>query len=114
MGASIGSLYIVAMNTGLAGRRGGPQDAFRHTYASALVSKYLSPKIVHFVTWICEGDDSPYDQMDRHNNALGARLGQSESDLYQAVLQKINLGAVNAVEPDTIQWLPQDRWDQGL
>lgn len=29
--------YLAAMNTGLLGRRGGPQDAFRHIYASAVV-----------------------------------------------------------------------------
>ena len=48
------SMYITAALSGLEGRRGGPQDAFRHMYSSALVSKFISPKAVDLVTYLTE------------------------------------------------------------
>ncbi len=110
------SLYVTASRTGLPGRRGGPQDAFRHTYASALVSRYLSPKVVHLVTSVTELDaNSPHDQMDIHNNTLGAKLGVSHSgDLYDLVAEKIRSAEINTTSEDTITLMPESDWDNGL
>lgn len=111
----IGGMYLVAMQTGLPGRRGGPQDAFRHTYASALTAKYLSPRLVTLMTIICErNDNSDFDQMDRHNNALGAELGVKNGNLYDTVFRKISEGQINAQQKDIVTWLPEHHWSNGF
>lgn len=107
-------LYRFAMSTGLPGRRGGPQDAFRHTYSTALTARYLSPKIVELVTFICERDpESHFDQMDIHNNRIGTNIGLGEGDLHSVVMKKVKEGKINATDPDTITWMPEDEWDNG-
>ena len=107
-------LYRFAMSTGLPGRRGGPQDAFRHTYSTALTARYLSPKIVELVTFICERDpESHFDQMDIHNNRIGTNIGLEEGDLHTVVMKKVKEGKINATDPDTITWMPEDEWDNG-
>lgn len=108
-------LYRYAMATGLPGRRGGPQDAFRHTYSTALTARYLSPKVVELVTKLSETDpDSPFDLMDIHNNRIGTNIGLGVGDLREVVMEKINNGKINASDPDTITWLPENQWDHGL
>lgn len=108
-------LYRLAMATDLPGRRGGPQDAFRHTYSTALTSRYLSPAIVEFVTYMCEDDQTdPYDQMDIHNNMIGTRIGLGSGDLYKTVMMKIKEGQINSTDKNIITWLPENQWDQGL
>lgn len=108
-------LYLIAMDTGLKGRRGGPQDAFRHTYSSALTAKYVSPKAVELFTYIWEREpESPFDQMDIHNNKIGTKIGLSEENLYEAVSKKISEGQINAKDPDTITWLEEKNWDDGF
>ena len=113
--AALMVLYLIAMNTNLPGRRGGMQDAFRHTYSTALTARYLSPKVVELVTFICEDDpNSKYDRMDIHNNKIGTRLGLSEGPLYETVMKKIAAGQINAQTEDVVTWLPEKEWDQGL
>lgn len=108
-------LYRYAMATELPGRRGGPQDAFRHTYSTALTARYISPKAVELVTKFCETDPtSPFDQMDIHNNRIGTQIGLGEGDLREMVMKKINEGAVNTADSQTITWLPETQWDQGF
>lgn len=107
--------YSIAMNTGLPGRRGGPQDAFRHTYACAVVTKYISPKVVMFVTQVSERNkESPFDQMDMHNNMIGLKIGLSSKNLYQAVKQAVAEGQINAQDSEQITWLPENKWSNGL
>lgn len=89
-------LYRLAMSTELPGRRGGPQDAFRHTYSTALTARYLSPKVVELVTYLSEREpDSPFDQMDIHNNRIGIQIGLGSGDLYQVVWEKIKAGTMD-------------------
>jgi hypothetical protein len=108
-------LYRMAMNTELPGRRGGPQDAFRHTYSTALTARYLSPKIVELVTYLSERNlASPFDQMDIHNNRIGTFIGLGDGDLYETVWKKIKAGQVNSQDKDVITWLPENQWDHGL
>jgi hypothetical protein len=109
------ALYRLAMATELPGRRGGPQDAFRHTYSTALTSRYLSPVVVEFVTYMCESDPTNhFDQMDIHNNKIGSRIGLGAGDLYETVMKKIEAGQVNASDNNVTTWLPEKEWDQGL
>jgi hypothetical protein len=108
-------LYRLAMATELPGRKGGPQDAFRHTYSTALTSRYISPLVVEFVTFICERDPANhFDQMDIHNNKIGSRIGLGEGDLYETVMKQVNEGQVNAIDNNVITWLPEKKWDNGL
>jgi len=108
-------LYRLAMATELPGRRGGPQDAFRHTYSTALTARYLSPKAVELVTYLSERDpSSPFDQMDIHNNRIGTHIGLGNGDLHETVWQKIKAGQVDSKDKDIITWLPKNQWDHGL
>lgn len=108
-------LYRLAMATELPGRRGGPQDAFRHTYSTALTARYISPKAVELVTYLSERDPhSPFDQMDIHNNRIGTQIGLGDGDLYETVWAKIKEGRVNSSDKDVITWLPENQWDHGL
>lgn len=108
-------LYRFAMSTNLPGRRGGPQDAFRHTYSTALTARYLSPKVVELVTYMSETDpNSHFDQMDIHNNRIGTNIGLAKGDLYQEVMKKIKEGQVNSTDPGIVTWMPEDEWDNGL
>lgn len=107
-------LYRIAMATDLPGRRGGPQDAFRHTFSTALTARYLTPKIVEFVTFVAERDVlSPYDQMDIHNNRIGTNIGLGDAPLYDTTMKKIKEGQVNATDRDVVTWLPEEKWDHG-
>ena len=107
-------LYRLAMATDLPGRRGGPQDAFRHTYSTALTARYLSPKVVELVTYLFERDsDSHFDQMDIHNNKIGTKIGLDKGDLYEVVMKKVQEGQINSKDQNTITWLPEDEWDHG-
>lgn len=110
------AMYITAHRTGLPGRRGGPQDAFRHTYTSALVARYSSAEVVGLVTYLTEADaESPQDQMDIHNNTLGAKLGASYSgSLYDLIFERVRAAEVNAVSSDVIRVLPESSWDNGF
>jgi hypothetical protein len=109
------SLYLFAMNTQLPGRRGGPQDAFRHTFSSALVARYISPYAVELVTLALERDNfSDMDLMDRHNNRVGIGIGLSNDPIYETVLKKIEQGQINAKDRDQITWLRKSRWSGGL
>jgi hypothetical protein len=105
------SMYIISRNTKLDGPRGGPQDVFRHTYASAVTARYISPKIVKLVTFICERNpNSDYDKMDIHNNTLGLQIGLSKLPIYQTILEKIKIAEVNPSDSDTIYILEANKW----
>jgi len=107
--------YITASKTGLPGRKGGPQDAFRHVYASAVVSKYTSPKIVEVITALTEGrNGSVHDVMDRHNNKIGMLIGQNSDNLYQTVLVNVKRGTADAKGTGQVTWLSKDQWTKGF
>jgi hypothetical protein len=109
-------MHIVAYNTGLQGFRGGPQDAFRHTLASAYVSRYIGPWAVDAFTKYSEDDlQSNYDLMDWHNNFIGRDVGQTNSpDLYASVLTLVRNGQENAQDSKVIRWLPENKWSPFL
>ena len=108
----IAYMHILAWQTGLKGFRGGPQDAFRHTLASAYVSRYIGPWAVEVFTAVTERNlESSYDQMDRHNNNLGKLIGKSqEKSLYETVSYAVKVGKENSQDPKVIRWLPETKW----
>jgi len=114
---SITYFYILAASTGLQGRRGGPQDAFRHIYASAFITRYLSPKIVKLVTILLEGNGttSPHNKMDRHNNALGIQIGLSKSELYLKTFSAVQAATLSEnANKTTAIILEKKNWSSGF
>lgn len=105
-------LYRYAMATNLPGRKGGPQDAFRHTYSTALTARYISPKVVELVTRFSERDpNNIFDKMDIHNNKIGTQIGLGVGDLKETVWRKIKDGKVDAADDNVVTWLPEEKWD---
>ncbi len=114
------SMYLISRNTGFEGPRGGPQDAFRHTYTSALVAKYLSPSLVVIATKISESNlDSSYDLMDIHNNNLGIQIAlghlsdgdvYDQTSLYSKVYEKVKNAKVAATDKNTVHILEPSKW----
>ncbi|MBK8811790.1 MAG: hypothetical protein IPN69_13800 [Acidobacteria bacterium] len=100
----------------LPGGRNGPLDAYRHSLASAVVGHTLSPKAVDWVTRLMEISDTAPNEMDRHNNLIGAELGtraESFSKIEPQVRQLVLAGQVNATDQDRIRWLPKESWEDG-
>ncbi len=61
-----------------------------------------------------EISETTANQMDRHNNRLGAELGagsESFSLIEPKVRQFVVSGQVNATDPNQITWLPQESWE---
>jgi len=113
----LGYTWSHVARANLQGGKMGPLDAYRHTLASAVVAFTLSPRAVDLTTWVMEGSADPADQMDRHNNRIGAAIGsgaRSFRDLAPAVHEKVAGGAVNASDADQVTWLPPELWRQGL
>lgn len=107
--------YAISEIQGLPGRSGGPRDAFRHTYASAFSARYISPKFVDFVTWLCERRPTQSSAMDIHNNMNGKAIGLSDApSIYDAVKDSVKNGGVNATDPHQTTWLPPERWSNGF
>ncbi len=109
--------YAAALVTGLPGMRGGPQDAFRHTLASAFVSRFVSPAAVDWVTDATESGRTRNSRMDRHNNRIGRELGRgggSPAELYGRVRAQVAAGRVDSDDPAVTTWLPEKNWAVGL
>lgn len=118
-------MYIVSRGTEFEGPRGGPQDAFRHTYTSALVAKYLTPKLVLLVTKITENNpSSPYDIMDIHNNTLGIQVALNQSsfiiepkdlqdkDLYSIIFEMVKKAETRTTDSNKVYILEQSFWQK--
>ncbi len=111
--ALLGYVYWHALTSGLPGARHGPQDAYRHTLASAVLAYTISPRAVHWVAVVMEPGNDAGSRMDRHNNAVGAAIGASATSfaaLRPAVLARVRAGQVHATDPDQVTWLPPHRW----
>jgi hypothetical protein len=115
----VGGLYLISETTDLPGRRAGPKDAFRHTYASAVIGRYISPRAVDIFTRLTgRKAESSYDQMDVHNNTLGGQIGVAFSrgeltgSMYEVVLERVKAAEVNAQSPEVVRVLPQDKWNE--
>jgi hypothetical protein len=112
--AVLSYVYWHALTSGIPGGRHGPQDAYRHALASAVVAYTLSPRAVSWVTAVMEPDAmDPGDQMDRHNNAIGVSIGASAlsfAAIRPEVERRVRAGRVDTDEPNQITWLPPSEW----
>jgi hypothetical protein len=111
--ALLSYVYGHTLTSGLPGGRHGPQDAYRHTLASAVVAWSLSPRAAALVTRVMESDPEPGSRMDRHNNAIGAEIGasvESFSGLRPRVLARVQAGRINATDAGQVTWLPPREW----
>ena len=108
--------WSFVLRSDLRGGRHGPLDAYRHALASSVVAYTLNESAVDLITVLFESKGKASNRMDGHNNRIGARLGahaDSFRDLEPAVRQHVGNGAVAAVEPDQITWLPENKWRDG-
>jgi hypothetical protein len=110
-----GYAYAHSLASDFPGPRHGPQDAYRHALASAVLAYTLSPRAVHWATVVMESSDDPSSAMDRHNNAIGASIGASATSFGQLrplVEQRVGAGRINATDPAQITWLPPRQWSR--
>ncbi len=108
--------WTFVYRSNLEGGRQGPLDAYRHALASAVVSYTLDERAVHLVTSVMESNGKDSNKMDRHNNWIGAQIGnhsKSFRELEPSVRQHVLEGAVNSTDTNQITWLPQENWRDG-
>ncbi len=109
----LGYTWIKVGGSELKGGRNGPLDAYRHTFASGLVSYTLGEWAVRLATETMESWGSSSNGMDIHNNMIGAKIGTNAKSIWEidgAVKNAVLGGDVNASNDDQITWLPQDKW----
>lgn len=95
----------------------GPLDAYRHTFASAVVTYTTSPKVVQLVSSVMEYKNKPANLMDKHNNAIGMTIGQqvkSLDDIDALVVAKVKNGQVNSADSTQVTWLPPRYWGRAF
>ena len=106
--------FVLVSN--LEGGRHGPLDAYRHTLASAFVSYTTAPSLVTLVSFVMENNTKRSSAMDRHNNAIGASIGQDAvklSEIETLVAKSIKNGAVDSKHAQQFTWLPKEDWRPG-
>ena len=104
------------LSSDLPGGRHGPLDAYRHTMARAFVGYTLGSQAVELVTKVMESSGKRSSIMDRHNNRLGAQIGESCDSLSKIepmVAASIAQGQINTTNPHQSTWLPPEDWRQG-
>ncbi len=95
------------------GGRNGKLDAYRHALASATVSYTLGVWAVEVTTWVFESGGKDSNEMDVHNNRIGALIGSkagSFSEIEPAVRDAVAGGCVSAEDAGQITWLPASKW----
>ena len=105
--------YTSAFNGG----GNGQLDAYRHTFASAVVSYTLSLKLVSLISLVMENKNGAGNLMDKHNNIIGAQIGsksQSLTELNTLVIIQTQGGRANASSPTQVTWLPAKYWAKRL
>jgi hypothetical protein len=98
------------------GGRNGQLDAYRHSLASATVSYTLGEWAVDLTSWIFESGGKESNQMDMHNNRIGAKIGSTVrtfSDIEPAVRRAVENGNESATNAEQITWLPSAKWRDG-
>jgi hypothetical protein len=98
------------------GGRHGQLDAYRHTLASAIVAYTLNEGAVDLVTCLMEREEKASNQMDRHNNRIGAAIGSeasSFSEIEAVVWERVTEGRENSDDETQITWLPEEDWRDG-
>lgn len=95
----------------------GPLDAYRHTFASAVVTYTTSPKVVKAVSRLMEYKNRPANLMDKHNNVIGIEIGlqaKSLDEIDAQVVERVSKGIVNAGNREQITWLPPQYWGRAF
>lgn len=108
--------WSCVFKSSLEGGRHGPLDAYRHALASAVVAYTLDERAVALVTTLFESNGKDSNQMDAHNNRIGAKIGagsQSFHELEPSVRQRVLDGAANSTDTNQITWLPKEKWRVG-
>ena len=109
----LGYTWIKVLQADLPGGRNGPLDAYRHTLASAVVSYSLNEGAVQWVSKTMERDHLYSNRMDRHNNRIGASIGQGVKrfgELAPTVAKQVAKGKVMATDVGQTTWLPKQLW----
>ena len=112
----LGYTWSCVLQSDFRGGRHGPLDAYRHALASSVVSYTLKESAVDLITALFESKGKASNRMDGHNNRIGARLGahaDSFRELEPSVRELVSNGAVDAVNPGQITWLPENKWRDG-
>lgn len=108
--------WSCVLRSDLKGGRHGPLDAYRHALASSLVSYTIGTWAVNLTTSVFESSGKASNNMDRHNNRIGAAIGarsRSFRELEQSVTQAVEHGTVNSADPWRITWLNENQWRDG-
>ena len=112
----LGYTWSCVLQSDFRGGRHGPLDAYRHALASSVVAYTLKESAVDLITVLFESKGKASNRMDGHNNRIGARLGahaDSFRELEPSVRELVSNGAVDAVNPGQITWLPENKWRDG-
>lgn len=112
----LGYTWQCVWRADLEGGRNGPLDAYRHALASSVVAYTLGEMPVELVTDLFEGRGHDSNQMDSHNNRIGAQIGskaRSFAELEPAVRVAVMKGAVESCDSNQITWLPRKKWRDG-
>jgi len=126
-----------ASESGLPSRIDGPGDAFRHLVWAAELTRRFGPQTASIIldlhekmgylgSYFRKGWSKEAEDMDRHNNAIGMRIGQAARD-YNDVLLRAG-STMTATSPEgngtwkephhsspfpAPMWLPREKW-QGI
>ena len=113
----LGYVWWHCYKSPLEGGANGKLDAYRHTFASAVVAYTASPKLVRFVSAAMERKKRPANMMDRHNNAIGAKIGaeaKSLGEIDAKVVAQVASGQVDAKDAAQTTWMPPRFWGPGF
>jgi len=126
---AIAPAIAAAKESGLPSRVDGPGDTFRHLVWAAELTRKFGPEVASYILGFHEiqgrgeGQSQQAEKMDRYNNAIGIRIGQTARD-YGDVLQRVE-SLVRATAPEgngawrephhhsphpAPQWLPREEW----
>lgn len=113
----LGYVWWHCYQSPLEGGSNGKLDAYRHTFASAVVTYTTSPKVVRLVTVLMERKNRAANLMDQHNNAIGIHIGMQVKALDEIdprVVAQIENGTVDATDKMQTTWLPKKYWSHGF
>ncbi len=108
--------WSCVLRSDLKGGRHGPLDAYRHALASSVVSYTIGGWAVDLITSVFESGGKAPNNMDRHNNRIGAGIGAGSrtfSELERTVSQAVESGTADTTDPQRITWLPENQWRDG-
>jgi hypothetical protein len=112
----VGFTWSHVLRSDFEGGRNGKLDAYRDALASATVSYTLGVWAVEVTTLVFESGGKESNEMDVHNNRIGALIGAkagSFSGIEPAVRDAVAGGCVSAEETGQITWLPASKWRDG-